>query len=270
MVLTRSQTAKLAAQPFRFMDLPAEMRNRVYAYALHDDRTLTKVHHHVSRCAKHFLAFKSHDAELDTHVNVALLRVNRQVNQESQNILYANTTFAHVSYSCNYCEHVPLANLFAKLDLPHFKYIQHIEVSIGQIRLSLTNTELLHWADISRDIIQKLSNLKTCRLSFFHMAHTSDKSRLERLWVQPVSPPSDAKKLAFPDSILGSVTALTNVLPERVSRLLQMSPGVREAIESKISKRATWLHLPFGVAKTAEDTFLRRYDMSALRMWSER
>lgn len=82
------------SKPFRFMDLPPELRNRVYGYALIADRE-------VQLC----LWFTKEGEEKGTvgvreriGLNAALLRASQAINAEAAPILYSANTFSAVFY----------------------------------------------------------------------------------------------------------------------------------------------------------------------------
>lgn len=65
-------------QPFRFLDLPGELRNCVYHHALVSPKTFTVR-----------ILFAQTDSQTDT----ALLRVNKQIHDEALAIFYSGNTF---------------------------------------------------------------------------------------------------------------------------------------------------------------------------------
>lgn len=73
------------------MDLPGELRNRIYFFALKSD-AITKL----VRCRHQDLSSNSDDTKIEEHCgpNVCLLRANRQVYMEATVLFYAYNTFS--------------------------------------------------------------------------------------------------------------------------------------------------------------------------------
>lgn len=83
--ITRRIQKKNAIQPFRFLDLPPELRNSVYKYAQRA--------RYVSFCRGKF----SSDKYLKPFIN--LIRTNKQIHQEAAGLLYNNVKFTFRSVS---------------------------------------------------------------------------------------------------------------------------------------------------------------------------
>lgn len=108
----------------RFLDLPAELRNRIYSLLLEDENPLQLGYEDKQR--KH-LTLKSSKKTPKAHLHPEILLTCHQINSEATPILYGNNTFSF--------------NHGSTLDVPsilsHFpssiKYIRHISLYITSL-----------------------------------------------------------------------------------------------------------------------------------------
>lgn len=85
-----------ADKPFRFLDLPAEIRNRVYGLALHENTASIQSYKEQKRVLGSTCSSSNKTCHARDAVNraaYALIHANSQIRSEAICIFYLNTTF---------------------------------------------------------------------------------------------------------------------------------------------------------------------------------
>jgi hypothetical protein len=177
---------------FSFLDLPAEIRNKIYdllfaghvlIYRSHPVRERLENPQAITRL--HLACHRIYSCSVGTHFYIApdLLRVCRQVHEEATFFLYENTTFCLESvFTVNkFLNIVPAADAIRKLELRHSTY--------GEPRLTedriWKHQHDKKWMNTCRRIAENMTSLEDLKLEL-RICDWPTELNLAAAWAKPL------------------------------------------------------------------------------------